>query len=107
MTVEPFSHTASDWATVAVGVLAGVTIFKAFWDDRRRQKEREEDRREREDVAYATVHAEYFRIWTVSEQWRTATLVNPAVIETMSPEDILPRPGSRCQHTRSRIVRGG
>ncbi len=103
MTVEPFSHTASDWATVAVGVLAGVTIFKAFWDDRRRQKEREEDRREREDVAYATVHAEYFRIWTVSEQWRTATLVNPAVIETMSPDDILPRDWPSLTHNLAQL----
>src|SRR5206468_4559174 len=62
-----------------------------LWDDRQRRKEREEDRREREDVAYAAVHAEYFRLWTVSEQWRMAELANPAVVATMSPDDILPR----------------
>jgi len=100
---EQFSHLAADWATVAVALLAVVTILKTLWDDRQRRKEREEDKREREDVAYAAVHAEYFRIWTLSEQWRRAELANPAVVATMSPDDILPRDWASLTHDLAQL----
>ncbi len=100
---EPFSHFAADWATVAVAVLAAVAILKTLWDDSKRRIEREEDRREREDVAYATVHAEYFRIWTVSEYWRRSDLTDPGTVATMSPDDILPRDWASLTHNLAQL----
>jgi hypothetical protein len=86
-----------------VAVLAAVTILKTVWDDYQRKEKREEDRREREDVAFATVNAEYFRIWTVSQQWQAADLTSAAVVATKSPDDILPRDWPSLTHNLAQL----
>lgn len=79
---------------VSTAVIALFAVLQ-WWLSRNaensRKAERQADQLERADVAYATVHAEWFRIWTVSEQWRASELANPAVIAAKSPDDILPR----------------
>jgi hypothetical protein len=79
---------------VSAAVIALFAVLQ-WWLSKRaeeaRRAEREADRLERADTAYATVNAEYFRIWTVSQQWKAADLTSAAVVTTKSPDDILPR----------------
>ena len=78
-------------ATIAIALFAGLQWWLTKQAEARRQAERAEDRQRDDDTAYATLNAEWFRIWAVAQEWRSSDLTNPALIASMSPDDILPR----------------
>lgn len=83
---------------VAFGLLtfAGMQWWVTHKTEQTRIDERERDRQERVDGAYAMVWAEYNRIWAQSEHLKDGDLVAAIYGGLLVPEDVLPRdwPGS-------------
>jgi hypothetical protein len=84
----PIAEVLSSVVIAAFAVLQWRLSDKA---ERARLAERRADKLAKEDGAFATVRAEWFRIWTVSKQWAATDLADPALVASLSPDDILPR----------------
>jgi len=89
---------ALDWAvisTVALVFFAAVQwkLMDHTMDhtEVRRMKERRLDKRQREDIAYGALWAEYARMWSVALQWQSRDFVGETMLDLFEPSDILPR----------------
>lgn len=95
-------------AVAALGAVAVAGFALAQWrvaartESARAVAAEMEERRE-VDAAYAAVHAEWFRIWAVSEQWRATDLVEWATAGALDPDDIVPRGWSEVTRNLGRL----
>jgi len=78
-------------SSAVIAAFAALQWWLSRTAENARKAERNADQLAQADAAYAAVYAEYFRLWTVSEQWRGADLTDPAIVASLSPEDVLPR----------------
>jgi hypothetical protein len=96
--------------SIALVLFALAQVAIMYWGERNRGREREEDERARErdqleqlNLAEATLHAEWFRIWTVAKQWRSANLIERAANGELNPSDLLPRDWSNVTQVIGRL----
>ncbi len=90
------------WSTAGLVFFALVQVLvtwrgersASLRDERARAASVEQEKRKEAqtlDTAHAIIHAEWFRIWTTSQQWSKYDLIVGARDGTLDPSDILPR----------------
>jgi len=78
-------------SAIAVAIFACLQWALTRRAENRRAAERDVDQKLKRATAAATLHAEWFRIWTVAKNWESTDLVTLIEAEQFDASEILPR----------------